>query len=200
MARLDFFATQSDLEQVFAYLYGETDFRVYELASEFGQELREFPSWRALNQHFDVGQDQHGNGHAVLLQLWSPSISAKLDVVRTALNPDACNGHTFRFTCYGIGLIALYLGGIKDRVVTPTHFGHYSKIGAARYGDPSTVDWPMHTKLAGRVQRHIRKLAMAKAAGTRVLPDAFRLHEAGYELKSTVQAPWSYKVEPLETK
>ncbi len=92
--------------------------RAFESYSEFDQELREFRSIDELAAAFPIGEDRFGSGHAILLQLWSPSVMRELTISRLALNPDACDGHTFRHQIGGGALIQLYLGGVHDRTVT----------------------------------------------------------------------------------
>lgn len=193
MANLDFFATRPDFEQLFAFLYGETDFRVFESYSEFGQSVREFPSFADLCSAFDVGRDKHGSGSAATLQLWSPSVMAEPKIERIELDPEKCGGFKFRFCVSGYGLVQLYLGGVHDRVITKSHYGHFSERGAAQWGDVSDVNWGALGKISGRVQRHIRrKLAVAKVPGRPVLAGAYQLNTEGYELKESVHAPWTY--------
>src|SRR6476469_5105150 len=110
MANLDFFAIRPDLEQLFTFLFAETDFRVFESYSEFGQSLREFPSFADLFATFDIGLDENGHGSAALLQLWSPSVMPKPRIERINLDPGKCDGFTFRFRISGYGLVQLYLG------------------------------------------------------------------------------------------
>jgi hypothetical protein len=193
MANLDFFATRPDFEQLFAFLFGETDFHVFESYSEFGKPIREFASFADLCATFDVGQDKHGNGTAALLQLSSPSVMPKPQIERIDLDPGKCDGFAFRFRMSGYGLVQLYLGGVHDRVITKSHYGHFSERGAARWGDVSHVNWSALSKLSGKVQRHIhRKLTVAKVPGRPVLAGAYKLSTEGYELKEAAQTPWAY--------
>jgi hypothetical protein len=198
MPQLNFFATKPDLKQVFDFVYAETDFRVFESYSEFGRELREFSSLSALAAAYEVGADLHGNGTAALLQMWSPSVMAKPEIVRIALDPNKCKGHTFRYRISGYGLVQLYLGGIHGRIITHSHYGHFSERGAAKWGDISHVDWVALKKISGRFQRHVsRKLAVAKAPGNPVLADAFEKYREGYELRWAAQNPAVYEPIPL---
>ena len=193
MANLDFFAVKPDFEQLFAFLFGETDFRVFESYSELGQELREYTSFAHLCSSYEVGQDRHGHGVAVLLQLWSPSVMRKLAIERIELDPKKCREFTFRFRIAGAGLVQLYLGGVHARIVTKSHYGHFSERGAARWGVASEADWGALSKLSGRAQRHIRrKLGVAKVPGRPVLAGAFELHRQGYELKEAAQSSSAY--------
>ena len=97
-------------KRVFDFLFSSTDVRVFESYSEYSAELREFHTTDELATSFSLGTDPQGNGNAVLLQLWSPSVMRDLTIRRFALDPPHCNGHTLRHCIEGGGLIQLYLG------------------------------------------------------------------------------------------
>jgi hypothetical protein len=196
VANLDFFAAGSDQNALVEFLFSSTDVRVFESYSEFGQELREFRSVAELGAAFPIGEDMHGNGHAILLQLWSPSVMKDLEITRIALQPDKCDGHTFRYRIDGGALIQLYFGGIHEKVVTKSHFGHNSEIRARKWEVDRGVDWKELKTLSNKIQYHIRKrLAVAKVPGCPVLPQALELAQSGYALKPAAQTPWEYKLQ-----
>ncbi|MBC7853776.1 MAG: hypothetical protein IAF94_10100 [Pirellulaceae bacterium] len=196
MANLDFFAAESDQRAVVDFLFTSTNVRLFESYSEFSQELREFRSLDELAAAFPLGVDKHGNGTAILLQLWSPSVMTKLEIERFALKPEKCNGHTFRHRIVGGGLIQLYLGGVHGRVITKSHFGHFAEAGARKWGVEKGVNWSELKTLSNKVQYHIRKrLAAAKVPGRPVLPEALELVRAGYSLKEAAQTSWQYTLE-----
>lgn len=196
-ANLDFFAAEEDQRSVLDFLFNETDVRVFESYSDPSSELREFRSTAELAAAFPLGLDRHGNGSAILLQLWSPLVMRSLNVVRFALNPAACNGHTFRHRIDGGGLIQLYLGGVAGEVVTRSHYGHQSQTRAAAWAVDDGVNWHELKALSGRIQYHIRKrLATAKAKACPVLPQAHELARSGYALKMAAQTPWAYELDP----
>lgn len=183
-ANLDFFAAEADLRAVLDFLFSSTDVRVFESYSEYGAELREFRSADELAAAFSLGMDLYGNGSAILLQLWSPSVMRALTVTRFALNPRACDGHTFRYRIDGGGLMQLYLGGVHERIVTMSHFGHQSQTRAQAWKVDHDVDWESLKKLSNRIQYHIRKrLAVGKVPGMPVLAQALHLAQSGYALK-----------------
>jgi len=197
VANLDFFAAETDQISVVDFLYSSTDVRVFESYSEPDQELQEFSSTDNLAAAFPLGDDAFGNGSAVLLQLWSPSVMRELTIRRFALDPTACKGHTFRHTIEGGALIQLYFGGINGNVLTKSHFGHQSQKRAQAWGVDHGVDWESLKKLSNRIQYHIRKrLAVAKAHSCPVLPQAYELCRSGYLLKDAVQTPWAYDFQP----
>ncbi len=196
-ANLDFFAAGADQRAVLDFLFSSTDQRVFESYSECGSELREFRSTDELDAAFLIGTDLHGNGNAVLLQLWSPSVMRELTITRIKLNPAACEGHTFRYRIDGGGLIQLYLGGVCERVVTKSHYGHQSQVRARAWEVDDGVSWESLKTLSNRIQYHVRKrLAAGKAGSIPVLPQALELARAGYALKLATQTPWAFELQP----
>lgn len=194
-ANLDFFAADADQRAVLEFLFSKTDVRVFESYSEYSAELREFRSTDELAKAFALGTDEQGNGHAVLLQLWSPSVMRDLTIRRIALDPIHCNDHTFRYCIEGGGLIQLYLGGVCGKVVTKSHCGHQSQVRAETWALDDGVNWEAIKALSNHIQYHIRKrLAVGKAGSASVLPKAFDLAQSGFVLKLTAQTPWAYEL------
>jgi len=89
----------------------------------------------------------------------------------------------------------LYLGGICDRVVTKSHFGHQSQVRAKAWEVDDGVNWEALKTVSNRIQYHVRKrLAAGKAGSVPVLPAAMSLARAGYALKLATQTPWAYEL------
>jgi hypothetical protein len=196
-ANLDFFAAEADQRAILDFLFSRTDVRVFESYSDPDAELREFLSTDQLAIAFPLGTDRHGNGHAILLQLWSPSVMRDLSIRRFKLDPAHCNEHTFRHNIEGGGLIQLYFGGVCDRVVTKSHFGHQSQVRAKAWEVDDGVNWEALKTLSNRIQYHVRnRLAAGKAGSMPVLPGGLSLARAGYELKLATQTPWAYELHP----
>ena len=194
-ANLDFFAAEADQRALLDFLFGSTDVRVFESYSEFDADLREFRSTDDLASAFPLGSDPHGSGAAILLILWSPSVSRKPDIVRIDLIPEKCGGATFRYSIDGEGLMLLYFGGVCGQVITKSNFAHASSLWAEREGLKG-IDWEAYKKLSNRIQYHIRKrLAVGKVRSIPVLPEAMRLAKAGYALKQMVNSPFQYELQ-----
>ena len=196
-ANLDFFAAEADQRTVLDFLFSSTDVCVFESYSEFDADLRQFRSTEELAAAFPLGTDTHGNGYAIGLQLWSPSVMRELTIERFSLDPAACGGHSFRHRIDGGGLMQLYLGGVSGRVVTKSHFGHQSRVRAEKWECDDGVDWEALKKVSNRIQYHVRKrLAVSKVPGKPVLAQALALAlaKAGYALKDMVQCPWQYEL------
>lgn len=196
-ANLDFFAAEKDQRALLDFLFTSTDVRVFESYSEFGADLREFRSVDELDRACPIGVDRNGNGYAILLQLWSPSVLRKVEIERIALDPRRCDGHTFRHCIAGAGLMQLYFGGVYERIITRSHFGHLSEVKGRAWGGASGVDWGALKTLSNRIQYHVRKrLAAGKVPGRPVLAQAMELALAGYALKQSAQTPFEYELTP----
>ncbi len=196
-ANVGFFAAEADERAVLDFLFSSTDARVFESYSRPDAELREFLSTDDLAVAFPLGSDPHGNGNAILLQLWSPAVMRELSIRRFKLDPVHCDGHTFRHSIEGGGLMQLYFGGTCDRVLTRSHFGHQSQARAKAWEVDVGVNWEALKTLSNRIQYHIRKrLAAGRAGSAPVLPEAIKLARAGFALKRSAQTPWAYELQP----
>ena len=177
MANLDFYALGDDLRSLLRFVFAETDIVIYELASEFDRDARQFTSLTELETVFDLGG--HKAGH---LQLWSRSVMARPVIRRIDLKVP---GHSFRYAVEGAGLIQLYLDGQRDGIIYHTHYGHWNEPGARQRSMHSAdhCDWKALAKLSGLIQRHIRRrLAVAKLFARPVLHQAFTAVERGHAL------------------
>lgn len=199
MASLDFFATRTDQKAIMDFLFTSTDVRIFELYSELGQEIREFRSFDELDAAFRIGIDQFGNGMAIHLQLWSPSVENGPSIERVNLNPAKCRGHTFRYSFGGWASIQLYFGGLYEQIITRSHLGHNTEIRARNWGYMDGVDWIALRKLSNKIQYHIRnRLAAARVPGRPVLAEAYGYARDGYELKESANASYAYELPPAD--
>lgn len=178
MASLHFYALSDDARQLLDFIYSETDVVVYELASRPNCELRRFNSVDEVVDAFGLGGCRTAH-----LQLWSPSVMASPIIERIEVTkvPEPY----FRYDIKGVGLIQLYLNGLREGVIHYSEFAHWNEAGArARCALPmSDCDWPALRKLSGKIQRRIQgKLAAAKFRACPVLHQAFAMLQQGHGL------------------
>jgi len=173
MASLDFFAAERDQRALVSFLFAETDVRIFDSAAVEFRSLDELAAAHAL------GLDPKGGGHAIVLRLWSPSVTPVLDLE-------------------GGSLMQLDLGGVFEsvkhgRVLTKTHFGHNTEDRATNWNIAEGADWEALKKVSTRIQFHVRQqLSVAKVPGRSVLEHAYELAQAGYKLKELAQAPFAW--------
>ena len=182
MPNCDYYATIPDHAVLLDWLFAEKTCEVYELYSRFGQPLRELRSTGEVLALFDEGP---GSVH---LQLRVLDASPPFVPRRVSLNPDTCDGATFRFAANGWGLVQLYLGTVIRGKLKDSHTNHFSQKGAGKWepiGTHDTAveawDFPRITAFSSRLNRQVRKQAVAKIAGRAVLPGALALWEGGMD-------------------
>jgi hypothetical protein len=214
MPQLEFFAAHDDHAALLEFLFEFADLRIFESYSEYDQELREFRSLSELETAFRVGSDPYGNGYAFGLTLWLAAVSSQVQIDRIDLDSRRCQGHTFRYTLNGKGLIHLHFGGVHEncevrshrtiqpcRCITKSHFSHFSEPRPVAEGWASGVDWGVLGKLSNKIQYHIRnRLAAAKVPGRPVLRHALELASAGYPLREGAGMRWQYETPQEKTR
>jgi hypothetical protein len=128
----DFYADENDIARILDYIFTETDLILYELASNYGQEIKSFRETSEVlkNYHFC-----NSNQSSETFQLWTPKFEGDLVIRKVELNPKFCHGHTFRYSTEGWGLIQLYFGVRKKEKLPFSHIGHQSEKRALLWQD-----------------------------------------------------------------
>ncbi len=173
MANLDFFAVRADMLDLLSFIYSETDCVVFESYSRFDTDLRQFVSIAEIDAAHPIGDDPHGKGHAILLQLHSPSVAAHPRVKRLDLRVP---GYSFRYCVESAGLMQLYLGGSSGGLISQSHFGHWNEAGARQrcMFPVDDVNWALQRSLSGKIQRQIKhRLSPAKFQSRYIMSHAF---------------------------
>ena len=188
MPNCDFYAAGDDLTNVLEVVFSLDDFRVFESYSPFDQELKEFKNPKEVSERYSLGECR-GTGHSVLLSLFPLRAASPTSVRqhRISLQPEKCEGATFRWTVEGWGLIALHLGGASSAGIVGSHANHASESRARKWeptyedrsGSVGEWDWSEVSRASGRLNRRIRKLAVSKIGSRVLLPEAARLIERG---------------------
>ena len=109
----NFFADKADKINLLDFIFEETDLKIFDLASPYGQEVSEYKTTNEIITGFDL---DIGGESCITFQLWSPRFGDTIVFRKVDLNPRYCKGHTFRYSTDGWGLIQLYFGGQKDSV------------------------------------------------------------------------------------
>src|SRR5260370_21064881 len=131
MANLDFYATVEDHERLVAYLFEQGDVRIFESYSALDQQLKEFTR---PDHIFNELREARNSRLSVLLQLWAPAASAKVEIERFSVSVP---GHSYRHRIDGWGLMQLYLSKDTDQEIYPSHFGHFNQRSAEKWSETS---------------------------------------------------------------
>lgn len=186
--RYDFYADKIDKLIVLDYIFNETDLQVFDLSSPYGQNICQYKSSNEIAVKFDL---TNGDKFAVTFQLWSPRHGGEPIFSKVALDPKRCNGHTFRYSTGGWGMIQLYLGGVKNGILSLSHIGHFGKKDASKWegtntrkGSINDWEWEEVQATSKKLKQYIRrKLALQKLGTLDILPAAAKLQEQGIELR-----------------
>jgi hypothetical protein len=184
----DFYADKTDKLSVLDFIFNQTDLQVFDLASPYGQEICEYKSSQEISVKFDL---VNGDKFAITFQLWTPRHKGKPVFRKVDLDPKRCNGHAFRYSTDGWGMIQLYFGGITNKVLSQSHIGHFNEKGAAKWegtnkfnGSVNDWDWKEVQATSKMLKQYIHnKLAVDKFGSTDVLLGATKLQEQGIELR-----------------
>jgi hypothetical protein len=178
MPNCDFYAAGSDFKLVLDFVLTESGCRIFESYSPYGEQLREFCSYSEIESRYSIGQCR-GSASSVNLQLL-PIGAGEVIIERNNLEPQHCNGFTYRFCSSGWGLIQLYLGGISPNGLVHSHTNHNSEKRAFAWettyrdklGPVSAWSWPAIEKTSRRINSFIRKVSVAKHGSRPILPQA----------------------------
>jgi hypothetical protein len=179
MPNIDFYAAGADFHAVLTYVFKQSKCRVFESYSPPGEEITEFKSIDDLSARYPIGICR-GSGPSVLLQLVPPGASHQFSIRRISMQPELCDGRTFRYALEGWGLIHLHLGGIGPQGLVNSHSNHNTEARARKWlethrelGPIEIWNWRETTVVSSALNRFIRtKLATCKLGSRPVLPDA----------------------------
>ncbi len=163
----DFYGTIADKTLILDFIFSETNYQVFDHYSELGQELQQYYSTNEILEKFDL---EKGRQYAVNFGLWNPLDGTENIVRKIELNPEKCDGHTFRFSSEGWGIQRLYFGGIENVYLNRSTFMGLNEKGALNkdFFNPENekeahkLDW----KLIRSDQRKLKSF-IEKKIGTR---------------------------------
>ncbi|UYN87567.1 MAG: hypothetical protein KIT51_05000 [Cyclobacteriaceae bacterium] len=183
----DFYADKSDKIEILNFIFRETDLQIFDCDSAFGQEINEYKTTDDINLKFDL---ESGGQFATTFQLWTPRFKGDLNFRKVDLDPKHCNGHTFRYSTDGWGLIQLYFGGLKNNELNRSHIGHQSEKRALTWetnnkemGRVNKWDWKEVEQTGRKLKYQINKMAVRKINTFGVLIGADKLEGQGIKFR-----------------
>lgn len=185
MPNLDWFGTEADHASVLSDILGLGEVRIFELYSEFGKPIREFTEVDDVLAEFHVPYDNGTPRNVIHLNLWVNGSGPQPAIERVALNPEKCRGHTWRERSGTLGFVQFYLERFGDDRLMHSQTNTVSEkrvgtIDGVYTEDDGTVWNVRHTnRFSSKLNRLIRKRAVAKISSCPVLPGAAALWEAG---------------------
>jgi hypothetical protein len=189
MPNCDFYATEQDHSQLLNWLFAEDTCRVFELSSQFEAQLKEFHSTEEVLGEFDQVYTNGTPWHTVHLQLYVVGAGPSFVPRCVELDPEKCDGATYRYAAEGWGLVQLYLSRAALTGLSSSHTNHFTATGAGKWAPldlekPSADEWDFKkiTAFSARLNRQIKKLSVARIGSRPVLPGALDLWNEGVPL------------------
>lgn len=173
----NFYAGKNDKLDVLEFIFKKTDLHVYDLGSAYSKEISEYKTAEEVASKFDL---TNGDKFAITFQLWSPKHEGKPIFRRIELDPTRCNGHSFRYSTEGWGMIQLYFGGIKNQSLNQSHIGHFNEKGALKNEFPNHFNgkvnqwnWKEISKTSRMLKYQIHnRLAIDKIGSVGIMKEA----------------------------
>lgn len=154
--------TEQNIDEVLTAVYKEGEPIAYQADSDYGEELKRFNSKEELTQ--EIGQLLYANAPFFQFAFYYPESEGFVEKQRAVLNLKKCNGHTFRFSLKGWGLIYLQFHrkphGVECRAAVNTEKrANAWKDTNPDLKEPSLWQWNVVEKNARRIIRVINKIA-----------------------------------------
>ena len=185
-----FFASIDDKVQILQFIFEQTDLQVFDSYSSYSKEICEYKSVEDITAKFDL---VNGAEYAITFNLYSSQFGGTVLFKRLELNPRYCNGHTFRYSTEGWGLIQLHFGGVNKNGLNQSHIRHFNEKGAlknepfqTKFGKVSGWNWEAINKTSRSLKYYIHnKLAIRKIGSMGVLTGADLLNKEGVLIRGT---------------
>ena len=154
---------ESQLDELLASIFLESGVDVYPAYSDLGEHILQFQDANEVHKFAKVNLFvPKGLLH---LAIRYPNSGPAVQIQKISLNPDKCNGFTFRFSADGWGLIHVLCEAktgteinCRISVNSPKRASHWQDT-SPELGDPAEWDWPIVEKHARRLIRIIKKLS-----------------------------------------
>jgi hypothetical protein len=150
------------LQEIVAAIFDNGTVVVREAYSDYDCVAKEFGDAKALS---DSLKDTNGRGRSFRsYTIYYPDAKGYAFEKRITLNPKSCEGHTFRFTQEGWGLIQFQCD-FRNYPAVECRIAVNSSVRAGNwydtypeYQNPNLWDWDVIKKKAGRLLRLLRRL------------------------------------------
>jgi len=147
--------------------------------SSFSEDIVEFSSSEEVT-FYDGYTRLIETGRPLYLTVWPVNASEAVQMKHIDLDPKKCDGHTFRYTVVGWGLVQLYFRGKTQKGLESSHTNHNSEARAKKWaatyldelGSPEQWNWSEVTRVSSKLNRYIRKCAVRKIGARPILRHA----------------------------
>jgi hypothetical protein len=155
--------SMEDVSKLLEHVFAISAVDVYTSDSEYGRRTERFDSARDCQTYLQA-RIEHGS-KLVAFAVHYPEAGGYVQDRRVSLNPEKCDGHSFRYSVGGWGVIhiQLHVGAVNEircHVTVNSEkrarawFGTYPELR-----DPDLWNWKLVEKRARRLQRRLKAFA-----------------------------------------
>jgi hypothetical protein len=166
MPEIRFYAVKRDLNLLFESMFTELGLIAFELVSEPGCPLKNFQTTQELTSHFRYCSRTNN------FLWWDPSSMPPKKPLKQKLNPDLCDGHTYRYSA-DFALIQIETGIMRSKMLTPSEFSLITKDYYQSIGGRVKLDWPAINGKFSQIRKIIERHSIGKVDGCWVMNDAY---------------------------
>ena len=182
-----FYADFEDKIDILNFIFNELELKVFDSYSKPEKSIIEYKNTDDIISCVDL---KNGTEYAQTFKLWHPNFSTDVLIEKINLNPEKCDGHTFRYAIRGWGMIQLSFGGLDKNRLHPSSISHFNEKGALRKetsnhinGKVSDWNWKEISRVSRKLKYHIeKKLIVEKINHFGILKTAYNSKENGIEL------------------
>lgn len=188
MPNLNWYGTETDHFDVLTEIIESGEVTVYEHYSRPDHSIRTFNSAAEILAEFDIPYDNGAPRVELSLNLWVHGAGPAPEIVRIALNPQQYSNATWRERSGTMGFIQFHLCRPVDGKLMESRTNTVSEARMGATGgifiDHNGNEWDVRkaNRLSSRINRDIKKRAVAKIGAAVVLPGAAAMWEAGEQL------------------
>jgi hypothetical protein len=161
----NFYAIGNDYKEILEFVFSELACRVFQDYSEFDSELIEFGSADEVCEHYNLFKFDNGKSQMANIILWPTEASDKFKVTKIELNPDKCNGATYRYQANDWGLIQLQFKGTNKLGLQYSHTNHntekralaWEEIDRDKLGNVRDWNFSVTTSVSRKIINFIKK-------------------------------------------
>jgi hypothetical protein len=179
MPSCHFYGVPEDHLGLLEWLFTERTCHVYPLYSDPDTSLRRFESPEEIIAPFSRLYTTGERWHALYLGLYILDSGPPMQPIRVSLNPESCNGATFRYRLNGWTNVTLYLKAPNaDQRLESCETNHATYKAALRWNEfhPEENldgwDFARINAFSGRLNRQIKKRSIGQWRSRPILPGA----------------------------
>ncbi len=167
----NFYAEKNDRKIILDFIFNETNWEIYDLYSSYGEEIVKYPTLEEIEHKIET---EKRAGH---FNIYSPDFGGEVIFRKVNLDPEYCNGYTFRYSSEGWGLIQLYFGKVWNNKLEYSTIKHNSQVRANNWystypemANPDLWNWKEINKASRKLAYIIKKASSAKIGSIYVMP------------------------------